>query len=164
MSNKEDGWFWSVVLFVSAVLLVPCLYCRGESVKLEVTGYCTCKVCCGPNAKGITASGVRAKPYVTIAAPRSWKYGTRVRVPGWGSGVVQDRGGMIKSKGNQVEKGRVVKYDRIDLCFPDHRSALKWGRRVVECEVTDVGGTQKSKSTLRQSSDTHRKQRVRTRH
>lgn len=130
-------WLWLFILFTGITSFFA-VVARAEQVTLEVTGYCTCTRCCGPGAKGITASGKPAVAYRTVAAPRDWKYGTQVKVPGWGTGIVQDRGGMIRSKGQKVEKGRTVQHDRIDLCFPDHQSALRWGRRVIRCEVSHV--------------------------
>ncbi|HID03617.1 MAG TPA: hypothetical protein EYP18_10480 [Desulfobacterales bacterium] len=54
----------------------------------------------------------------TIAADTQYyPFGTRMYIPGWGWGVVEDRGGAIKGP------------DRIDLYFNSHRDALQWGRR-----------------------------------
>ena len=56
----------------------------------------------------------------TIAADtRYYPFGTRMYVPGYGWGVVEDRGGAIKG------------VDRIDLYFDSHSDALEWGRRKV---------------------------------
>ena len=54
----------------------------------------------------------------TIAADtRYYPFGTRMYVPGWGWGRVEDRGGAIKGA------------DRIDLFFDSHDDARAWGRR-----------------------------------
>jgi len=54
----------------------------------------------------------------TIAADtKYYPFGTRMHVPGYGWGVVEDRGGAIKGP------------DRIDLYFNSHSEALEWGRR-----------------------------------
>ena len=56
----------------------------------------------------------------TIAADTSYyPFGTRMYVPGYGWGVVEDRGGAIKGAG------------RIDLYFDSHQRALSWGRKKV---------------------------------
>jgi hypothetical protein len=56
----------------------------------------------------------------TIAADtRHYPFGTRMHVPGYGWGVVRDRGRDIKGP------------TRIDLFFDDHDDALRWGRRKV---------------------------------
>ena len=44
-------------------------------------------------------------------------------VPGYGWGVVEDRGGAIKGP------------DRIDLYFDSHSDALEWGRKRVKVEI-----------------------------
>jgi hypothetical protein len=60
----------------------------------------------------------------TIAADtKYYPFGTRMFVPGWGWGVVVDRGGAIKGP------------DRIDLYFESHQDALNWGRRSVEVTI-----------------------------
>lgn len=54
----------------------------------------------------------------TIAADtKHYPFGTRMHVPGYGWGVVEDRGGAIKGP------------TRIDLYFNSHSAALEWGRR-----------------------------------
>lgn len=56
----------------------------------------------------------------TIAADTSYyPFGTRMYVPGYGQGIVEDRGGAIKGP------------NRIDLYFDAHRDALAWGRKNV---------------------------------
>lgn len=60
----------------------------------------------------------------TIAADtRHYPFGTRMYVPGWGWGVVEDRGGAIKGS------------ERIDLYFDSHAEALRWGRRQVGVQI-----------------------------
>jgi len=95
--------------------------------EFDVSAYCTCKKCCGKFADGITASGTKAEGKL-IAAPKSYRYGTEMMVPGYGYAVVEDRGGAIKSKGSKVGK-KTLKLDRIDLLFPSHKEALIWGRQ-----------------------------------
>lgn len=60
----------------------------------------------------------------TIAADiRYYPFGTRMYVPGWGWGRVEDRGGSIKGR------------NRIDLYFDSHTEALQWGRRKVAVRI-----------------------------
>jgi len=60
----------------------------------------------------------------TIAADtRYYPFGTRMYVPGYGWGTVEDRGGAIKGP------------DRIDLYFDSHDEALQWGRRKVRVTI-----------------------------
>lgn len=62
--------------------------------------------------------------YGTIAADtRYYPFGTKMYVPGYGWGRVEDRGGAIKGP------------HRIDLYFDSHNDALQWGRRKVRVEI-----------------------------
>ena len=80
---------------------------------LIVTAYCACTICCGPNAKGITASGKRPIEGITIAASRQYHFGTKVAINGHVY-IVQDR--LAK------------KYDnRVDIYFNRHSDAKKFG-------------------------------------
>ena len=105
--------------------------------EFDVSAYCTCRKCCGKYSDGITASGRKAQGKL-IAAPKAYKFGTQMIVPGYGHARVWDRGGAIKSKGSWVRGIRIgdqrvrdkkLKLDRIDLLFESHRDALKWGRQ-----------------------------------
>lgn len=114
---------------------------QSEYVTLETTGYCKCGSCCGwkrdfffrpvyaygPQAGerkkvGITACGTKARPGTIAADTDVFAFGTRMRVPGYGWGTVEDRGGAIKG-------------GRLDLFFNSHEEALQWGRRTVTVEV-----------------------------
>lgn len=114
---------------------------RKEFVTLEVTGYCKCGECCGWRRNlllqpvyaygsmkgerkkvGVTASGTKAKKGTIAADTSVFPFGTKMKVPGYGSGVVQDRGGAIKGH-------------KIDLFFRTHKQALEWGRQMVRVEV-----------------------------
>ena len=71
---------------------------------------------------GITASGSKVR-HGTIAADTSiYPFGTIMYVEGYGYGRVEDRGGAIKG-------------NRIDLYFPSHKTALKWGKRTKTVKV-----------------------------
>jgi len=60
----------------------------------------------------------------TIAADTTYyPFGTRMYVPGYGWGMVLDRGGAIKGP------------DRIDLYFESHQEALAWGRRRLQVRI-----------------------------
>lgn len=92
----------------------------GQSGVYKVTAYCACMKCCG-KTNGITASGVKATANHTIAAPRTFAFGTKVVIDGV-TYTVEDRGGAIQG-------------NRIDIYMNSHSEALKWGVRYVEIEV-----------------------------
>jgi 3D (Asp-Asp-Asp) domain-containing protein len=75
-----------------------------------------------PKKVGITASGVRARPGTLAADTALFPFGTKMHIPGYGYGVVQDRGGDIRGR-------------HIDLYFRSHRAALEWGRQKVKVRV-----------------------------
>jgi len=60
----------------------------------------------------------------TIAADTNYyPFGTKIYVPGWGWGIVEDRGGAIKGP------------NRVDLFFSSHGKTIKWGIKKVEVEI-----------------------------
>ncbi len=107
-----------------------------------VTGYCNCSQCCGwrkkwfffgdpvynygnmkgrPKQIGTTASGATTKHGTIAADPQVFKFGTRLFVPGYGTGTVEDVGGSIKGQ-------------HIDVWFPTHEEARQWGARKLPVE------------------------------
>ena len=102
-----------------------------------VTGYCSCGECCGwerglfgfgepvhsvgpqkgrPKRVGVTASGTMATNGTIAADTRLYPFGTRLHVPGYGTGTVEDVGGSIRGR-------------HIDVWFPTHEAARRWGAR-----------------------------------
>jgi len=62
----------------------------------------------------------------TIAADtKYYPFGTRFYIPGYGYGVVEDRGSAIKGP------------HRLDLYFDSHERALQWGRKTLEVQRLD---------------------------
>ena len=56
----------------------------------------------------------------TIAADtKYYPFGTRIHVPGYGWGVVEDRGGAIKGP------------ERLDIYMDSHDDALAWGKQTI---------------------------------
>ena len=115
----------------------------GDEHELLVTGYCNCGKCCGwrkkwfffgepvynygkmngtPKKVGVTASGAVAGKGTIAADPAVYPFGTRIGIPGYGVGIVQDIGGSIKG-------------EHIDIWFPSHVEALAWGARKLKVKV-----------------------------
>lgn len=94
-----------------------------RKVMFEVTAYSAHDS--GMNGKGITASGVRAGRWHTVAASRGIPFGTRIHFPALGKTfVVLDRGGQIRG-------------NRIDLFVGSRTEAVKFGRRKLEGVILD---------------------------
>ncbi|MFA5925578.1 MAG: 3D domain-containing protein [Parcubacteria group bacterium] len=82
------------------------------------------------NGEGLKTSSGTAPHEGTVAAdPRVLPYGTKVNIPGYGEGKVEDTGGAIKG-------------NRIDVFMGEGESALEksvaWGKKKVEIEITPV--------------------------
>ncbi|MDD5213356.1 MAG: peptidoglycan-binding protein [Candidatus Gracilibacteria bacterium] len=87
------------------------------------------------NGAGIAgASGKKVFPGM-LAAPKSYSFGTKVFLNGFGTGEVADRGGAIISLDNGG-----TKIDRIDIWMGKGEEGLKralsWGKRTVSGTVT----------------------------
>jgi 3D (Asp-Asp-Asp) domain-containing protein len=101
---------------------------KARVVWLEVTGYCPCEKCCGPNAVGITASGKPVSYHDGIFAaadPAVLPYGTRVSVPGYHDGAAAE----------VIDKGSAIVGNRLDVFFPTHAEAEAWGRQWLAVRV-----------------------------
>lgn len=86
------------------------------TLDINVTHYCACKICCGSNASGHTASGKRVAEGM-IATSSYYPFGTKFRINGI-LYTVEDRGGY------EIENS----IHRVDIYVPDHNQALKMGR------------------------------------
>lgn len=97
-----------------------------RAITMKTTAYSPDERSCGKWADGITASGksVWMNGGRLVAADRKIPYGTILTVPGYNNGKpvqVWDRGGKIKG-------------NRLDLLYPTHEIARRWGvqdKRVV---------------------------------
>lgn len=74
---------------------------------------------CFSGDPGVTASGRRTEPGVTVAVPKSIPFGTWLYIEGVGWRRADDRGGRIKGQ-------------RLDICFQTRKEALRWGVRKVK--------------------------------
>lgn len=114
---------------------------RPFTVTVLTTGYCDCGHCCGwkrnwygravyasgpqkgrPKKIGVTASGTSTRRGTLAADTKRYPFGTVFYLPGYGYGRVEDRGGRIQA-------------NHIDLFFPSHSAALRWGKRNVKATV-----------------------------
>ena len=85
-------------------------------------------VASGPNKGkrkkvGITSSGTKAKKGTIAADIRHYPYGTRMTIPGYGKGVVEDTGSAIKGP------------NRIDVYLGSRKKALRWGRQRLTVKI-----------------------------
>ena len=87
-----------------------------------VTHYDVCVECCGKD-DGITASGVQAAPYVTVAVDP--------KVIPLGADVLVDYGDGEIHYYRADDVGGAVKGSHIDLCVSSHEEAQELGRRTA---------------------------------
>ena len=104
--------------FIEAALLASAH--RLDNV--TVTHYDCCVECCG-KADGITASGVRATPGVTVAVDPA--------VIPLGADVLVDYGDGEICYYRADDTGSGVVGNHIDLCVADHQTAVQLGRRTA---------------------------------
>lgn len=97
-----------------------------QTVKMRVTAYCPCRKCCGKYSDGITACGHKIRPGdALVAADKKYPFGTEILIPGYNDAEpvkVLDRGGVIRG-------------NRLDVFFHRHEEALNWGVRHLDVKV-----------------------------
>lgn len=90
------------------------------TVNFNISHYDACYDCCG-KTDGITASGTKATPNHTIAAPKEYPFGTNIEIDGI-MYTVEDRGGNING-------------NCIDIYVNSHEEARQKGRFFAEGKV-----------------------------
>ena len=76
----------------------------------------------GYTLEGRTATGLPTAPGVVAVDPAVIPLGTRITIPGYGTGIAADTGGAVQGS-------------TIDLWFPTEEAALAWGRRTVTITI-----------------------------
>lgn len=99
------------------------LLARAHKIEnVTVSHYDICRRCCG-NTRGITASGRKATPYVTVAVDPAL-------IP-LGADVLVDYGDGTICYYRADDTGSGVAGGHIDLCVGSHREALQLGLRTA---------------------------------
>jgi len=96
--------------------------------EFEITYYCPCAKCCGPDAVGITYTGTVAQEGKTIAVdPEVIELGSTIFIDG-AEYIAEDTGAVIKG-------------NKIDIYKDSHTVALEGGRHMAKVYVLgDVYG------------------------
>jgi 3D (Asp-Asp-Asp) domain-containing protein len=99
---------------------------QWHRVRMRVTAYCACPVCCGRLAAGRTANGhIIQQGERFVAADKKYPFGTEIIVPHYNGERpirVLDRGGAIHG-------------NRLDIFFSSHARAIKWGVKYLDVRV-----------------------------
>ena len=102
--------------------------CFVSTSRFRVTAYCPCAKCCGKWSRHRTTASGRPVTHnggKFAAADRAIPFGTMLSIPGYNGGrpvPVLDRGGAIRGK-------------RLDVFFPTHAEARKWGVRQLRINI-----------------------------
>jgi 3D (Asp-Asp-Asp) domain-containing protein len=97
-----------------------------ETVRMRVTAYCSCRKCCGKHSDGRTASNHRIRRGdVFAAADKKYGFRTEIIVPGYNDG------NPVKV----LDRGRVIKGERLDVFFSSHKQAKQWGLKHLDVKV-----------------------------
>ena len=89
---------------------------------VKVTHYCCCVKCCGKD-DGITYSGVKAVPGVTVAVDTS--------IIPLGADVLVDYGDGVINYYRADDTGSAIKGNKLDLCVSSHQEAINLGVRTA---------------------------------
>jgi 3D (Asp-Asp-Asp) domain-containing protein len=103
-SQKSTGWKYKY-----GCCLLPPVYAYGPQEGK-------------PKKVGITSSGAKARKGTIAADISRYPYGTKMYVPGYGWGEVQDIGSTIKG-------------EHIDIFFPDIDDAKAWGKKYLNITI-----------------------------
>jgi 3D (Asp-Asp-Asp) domain-containing protein len=117
-----------IAVVIATVVLGLILAAKAHAGEVwKVTSYCACQHCCGPNAKGVTASGKQVKEGMVAC---NWlPFGTQVKVEGLGTFTVEDRGArsLFGSKTNHIK--------HLDVYMPTHQAARQFGVKYLEVQI-----------------------------
>ena len=97
---------------------------------VKVTHYCCCVKCCGKD-DGITYSGVKATPGVTVAVDTS--------IIPLGSDVLVDYGDGVINYYRADDTGSAIKGNKLDLCVSSHQEAINLGVRTATVYWVEAG-------------------------
>ena len=97
---------------------------------VKVTHYCCCAKCCGKD-DGITYSGVKATPGVTVAVDTS--------IIPLGSDVLVDYGDGEIHYYRADDTGSAIKGNKLDLCVSSHQDAINMGVRTATVYWVEAG-------------------------
>ncbi len=121
-------FFVAIFMFLLSMLFVNNL----NAEVFKVTAYCSCERCChkDPSDKwyGITATGKRARWGTVAVDKRVIKLGSELKINGFPGTIfrAEDVGGAVKGK-------------HIDVWFPSHSEALKFGVKKIVIKRVSSG-------------------------
>lgn len=92
-------------------------------VRMRVTAYCPCAICCGKFADGVTACNHKIESGdAFVAADKAFRFRTEMIVPGYNN----------NQPVQVLDRGRVIKGNRLDVFFHSHDIARQWGTQTLD--------------------------------
>ena len=99
---------------------------QWQTIQMRVTAYCPCPKCCGSYSDGVTACGYKiSHGDCFVAADKTYPFGTEMIIPGY-------KGGKIVKV---LDRGGVIRGNRLDVFFNSHQEALEWGVRYLDVKI-----------------------------
>lgn len=121
LSTITNGGMKILAFFITMLILNSFLLTTNlKAETFKVTAYCSCKKCCNKDRSnkwyGITSTGKKAKWGTVAVDKKVIKMGSRLVIEGFPNTTfkAEDVGGKIKGK-------------HIDIWFPSHKKAKKFG-------------------------------------
>ena len=93
-----------------------------KHIHMLATAYCSCKICCGRRARGITKTGTRATHGTVAVDPKVLDLKSTITIRGMGEFRCEDT-------------GRKIKGNRIDIWKKTHWAAQQFGKKHVVVEL-----------------------------
>lgn len=75
---------------------------------------------CNDGTPDTTATNTKPKRGTIAADPKRIPYGTKLYIPGYGYGIVEDTGGALRKDKDNI---------RIDVYMDTYEEAIKWGKK-----------------------------------
>ena len=109
-------FFVGMFMFLSSMFFIS----NVNAEVFKATAYCSCEKCCDKDPSdewyGITATGKRARWGTVAVDRRVIRLGSKLRIEGFPNTIFRAE-----------DVGSAIKGNHIDVWFPSHREALKFG-------------------------------------
>lgn len=81
---------------------------------------------CNDGDPNKTATGTKPQHGTLAADPKRLPYGTKIDIPNYGTGIVEDTGGLLRADKNNI---------RIDIFVDTYEEAKAWGKQELEVKI-----------------------------
>lgn len=102
----------------------------SKRIKVKVTAYCPCEICCGRFADGKTFTERDADKAGVAVDPNVFPLGSRFDIPGYNRGTNKNGSWILAD-----DIGAGVQGYHIDIRFKTHEEAVKWGVKYLTVRI-----------------------------